>query len=107
MPSTHSTDRQTQLPPPVAVLRHRRAEVRERFRVRRIGVFGSQARGDGGATSDLDVLVEFEPGEATYDRLFDLYVFLKELFGQEVDVVTTDGLSPHLQPYVEHDLIWI
>jgi predicted nucleotidyltransferase len=105
MSTPTSTEPRTQ-PPPVAVLRARRAALRERFGVRRIGVFGSQVRGDATPDSDLDVLVEFEPEEATYDHLFDLHAFLRELFGQDVDVVTTDGLSPHMRPYVEHDLVW-
>lgn len=87
-------------------LRADRERLRHRFGVRRVGVFGSFARGEAGPDSDLDILVEFERGEATYDRLYDLIAYLRELAGRDVDVVTTGGLSPYIRPYVERDLVW-
>lgn len=87
-------------------LRANRERLRRRYGVRRVGVFGSFARGEAGPDSDIDFLVEFEQGKATYDRLYDLITYLQELTGREVDVVTTGGLSPYVRPYVERDLVW-
>ena len=59
--------------------------------VRNIRVFGSVARGDNQAASDVDFLVEFDKDRA----LFDLIAFrldLRELLGVEVDVVTPNSL---------------
>ena len=89
-----------------AVLGAQRSTLQARFGVRRIGLFGSVVRGDAGHNSDVDVLVEFEPDQATYDHLFDLRQFLQRLFGRDVDVVTVAGLSPHVRPFVEQDLVW-
>ena len=80
--------------------------LRSRFGVRRIGLFGSFARAEARQESDVDVLIEFEAGEATYDHLYDLHQFLRELFGRNVDVVTSGGLSTYAHPHIERDVLW-
>lgn len=62
--------------------------------VRRIGVFGSVARGEAHGASDVDVFVEFAPGQRTYDNFFALHELLERLFGRRVDLVTDQALSP-------------
>ncbi len=59
-------------------------------------VFGSVARGQATATSDVDLLVDMEPGRTLLD-LIGLEQELAELLGRAVDVVTDGGLSPHLR----------
>ena len=66
--------------------------IARRHRGRSVAVFGSVARGDESATSDIDFLVEFEPGSS----LFDLLHLSKELetqLGVPVDVVSAGGLK--------------
>ena len=70
-------------------------------------VFGSVARGDNHPESDLDILVEFEPGaEGT---IYD-YVRFKEyvagLFEGPVDVIDRAALKPHLQAPSAHDAVY-
>jgi hypothetical protein len=67
-------------------------------------VFGSAARDAMSATSDVDVLVEFDtpPG---FDRYFDLKFFLEELIGRPVDLVTRGGLRNELRERVEAEAI--
>lgn len=77
-----------------------------RFGVRRIGLFGSQARGAAHVGSDVDLLVEFEEEASTYDNLLALRDHLRQTLDCEVDLVTLEGLSPHVRPYVEADLQW-
>lgn len=60
--------------------------------VRTLGVFGSVARGDAHAGSDVDVLVEFE-GRATFDRYMGLVLALQAWLGRRVDVVTPRSLE--------------
>lgn len=60
---------------------------------RRIGLFGSVARGDATEGSDVDVYVEFEPGLRTYDNFFALHELLGQLFGRPVDLVTDQALT--------------
>jgi predicted nucleotidyltransferase len=61
-----------------------------RHRGRSIALFGSVARGDDHEGSDIDFLVEFEPGSSLFD-LLHLRDELSELLGSEVDVVSLGG----------------
>ncbi|RPJ12390.1 MAG: nucleotidyltransferase [Deltaproteobacteria bacterium] len=70
----------------------------------RIGLFGSFARGESSATSDIDLLVEFAEGKKTFDNFTDLCFFLEELFGRNVDVLTPASLSPHLKQQIEAEV---
>jgi predicted nucleotidyltransferase len=63
---------------------------------RNVRVFGSVARGDASSASDLDLLVEMEPGRSLLD-LVALWQALGYLLDGEVDVISEHGLSPHLR----------
>ena len=63
-----------------------------RHRGRKVSLFGSVARGDDTPTSDIDFLVEFEPGSSLFD-LFHISEELEALLGIPVDVVSTGGLK--------------
>ncbi len=60
----------------VEILRSQEPEMKKRFGVKRIGVFGSFARGDQKDPSDIDILVEFE--KPTFDNFMDLAFFLED-----------------------------
>jgi predicted nucleotidyltransferase len=60
---------------------------------RRIGVFGSFAREEARADSDVDVFVEFEDEKRTYDNFFALHELLETLLGRRVDLVTDKALT--------------
>jgi len=68
--------------------------------VRRIALFGSMARGEANADSDVDLLVEFEPGGKSFDRFLALSDFLERLLGRRVELVTTEALSPYIGPHI-------
>jgi predicted nucleotidyltransferase len=63
---------------------------------RNVRVFGSAARGDAGAASDVDLLVEMEPGRSLLD-LVGLWQDLEDLLSTHVDVLSEGGVSPHLR----------
>jgi predicted nucleotidyltransferase len=64
-----------------------------------VRVFGSAARGEAGSGSDVDFLVELEPGRSLLD-LGGLLMELQELLGREVDVVTEQGLHWYIRDQV-------
>ncbi|MGD0405191.1 MAG: nucleotidyltransferase family protein [Candidatus Bathyarchaeia archaeon] len=76
------------------LLRHK-TELRKRFRVRTIGVFGSYVRGEQKRQSDVDVLVEFEEPVGLFEFM-DLEMYLTGLLGVKVDLVSKKALKPHI-----------
>lgn len=66
-------------------------DVLEKYSVKRIGLFGSYARGDQTAKSDIDFLVEFD--RPTYDNFYGLCVFLERLFERKVEVLTPNAVD--------------
>src|SRR5437588_8299787 len=74
--------------------------------IRRAAVFGSVARGDNHAGSDIDILVEFEPGaEGTIYEYMRLKEFVASLFDGPVDVIDRDALKPHLRAPATRDTL--
>ncbi len=91
----------------VALTRQQVAESVERIRervlalgVRRLALFGSVVRNEGRGGGDVDLLVEFGPGEKSYQRFLDLADLLEQALATRVDLVTTEGLSPHIGPHI-------
>ena len=68
------------------------------------GVFGSVARGEDLAGSDVDFLVEFERGRSLLD-LASLQVVLREALGRDVDVATRNSLHPRLRDRILRELV--
>ena len=64
-----------------------------------VRIFGSVARGEADADSDVDILVVLEPGRSLFD-LGGLSMDLQELLGREVDVVTEQGLRDRFRERV-------
>lgn len=73
--------------------------IARRYGASNVRVFGSVARGNADAASDLDLLVDLEPGRSLFD-LGGLLMELQELLGCRVDVVTEAGLRPRLRERV-------
>jgi predicted nucleotidyltransferase len=90
----------------VQCLSERLDEMRRRFSVRRLALFGSAARNQTGAESDIDVLVVFE-GKPTFDGFMDLKFYLEDLFHKPVDLVTEQALRPQIRSAIEGELIHV
>jgi len=69
----------------------------QKYGVKRIGLFGSYARGEQVLKSDIDILVEFKKGLKNFDNYMDLKFYLEELFGYKVDLVINDSIKPSLR----------
>lgn len=72
--------------------------------IKRIGLFGSYARGEQREDSDIDLLVEFDEGKKSYDNFMDLCFFLEDILGKRVDLLTPESLSPFIRPFIEKDV---
>ncbi len=71
-------------------------ETAERHGATNVRIFGSRARGEAHAESDLDLLIRPGPGMSLFD-LINLQLDLQELLGIKVDVVSENGLHPLLK----------
>ena len=90
----------------LALLRQHEPVLRERFGVKRIGVFGSFARGEEHKGSDVDVLVVFRDGEETFDHYMDCKFYLEDLFNRSVDLVIEDTLKVRLREPILNEVIY-
>lgn len=88
----------------IAALRGYLPAIRRDFGVRRIALFGSVARGEDRAGSDLDILVDFEK-DPTFLSFMGLKAFLEDRLGRKVDLVTRDALKPRIRPTVEREAV--
>lgn len=88
----------------LAYLRGATERLAREYGVRRIGIFGSVARGQVSDPGDLDVLVDFE--EPTFDRYMDLKFELEDHFGLSVDLVMAETLKERLRPAIERETIY-
>ncbi len=78
----------------------------KRFGVKSLAVFGSVARDEADAESDVDILVEFE-GPVTFDRYMDLKMFLEDLLGRPVDLATVRLLKPRVRARVLEEAVYV
>ena len=79
-------------------------EIAARYGAQNVRVFGSTARGEAATDSDIDVLVDLEPGRSLLD-LGGLLMDLKEVLGRDVDVVTEAGLRPRIRSRVLREAV--
>jgi len=81
----------------IVALNARYPAIKRLFGVKKIGIFGSLARGDDLPDSDIDIEVEYESGADTYRNYIGLVFYLEDLFGgRKVDLVTSRVLEGYL-----------
>ena len=88
----------------IKILRQHLPELKEKYSVSYLGVFGSYIRGEQTKNSDLDVLVEFDkiPGLLKY---IELEYYLSDLLGIKVDLVTRTGLKQNVGKHILNEVI--
>ena len=74
------------------------------YGARNVRIFGSVARGESESNSDIDILVDMEPGRSLFD-LGGLQYDLQQLLGVEVDVVTEKGLRSRIRDHVVNEAV--
>lgn len=89
-------------------LRALQPDLARRFGVSAIHVFGSRARGEAAAGSDLDLLVDFAAdARPTLFSLGRLDRTLESALGVKVDVIARANLNPRIAPYIWNDLVTV
>jgi len=83
-------------------LKEARADLKQKYSVVRIGVFGSFAKDESTVKSDVDILVELE--EPTFDNYMDLKFKLEDMLGRDVDLVLADTVKPRLKPIIDREV---
>lgn len=77
------------------------------YGVKRIGLFGSFARGEQTDLSDIDFLVEFYQDKKTFDNYMDLKFFLEELFVRKVDLVIAEAVKPDIKSNITRSVRYV
>lgn len=71
-----------------------------KYGVKRIGVFGSYSHEEQKETSDIDVLVEFNDSQLSFDNYIELKFELEDHFQKPIDLVNVDDIKPSLKPSI-------
>ena len=83
-----------------------KAELKEKFKVKNIGVFGSYVRGEQKGSSDVGVLIEFDDPVGLFEFM-KLENYLSDLLGVKVDLVSKKALKPHIGERILEEVIMI
>ena len=78
----------------------------KKYKVNRLGIFGSYVRGEQQQDSDLDVLIDYEDPPSLI-TLIELEYYLSEVIGVKVDLVTTKGIKPQFKDYILKEVVYI
>ena len=81
------------------------ADICRRYRIRELAIFGSAARGDMRPDSDVDIMIELEPGTHPGLGWFDLEEELEAAFGRKIDAMQKKLLKRHIRAEAEHDAV--
>jgi len=88
-----------------ALLKRHQADLHQRG-VKSLAVFGSLARGEATPASDMDVLVEFDRPVGLFEFI-RLKIYLEELTGRRVDLVTPDALRPGMRTAILNEAVHV
>ncbi len=88
------------------ILRQKKPILREKFKVKEIGIFGSFVRGEEKDTSDLDILVELERPVGLI-KFVGLQNYLSDELGEKVDLVTKSALKPRIKKNILSEVVYI
>jgi hypothetical protein len=88
------------------LLEKHKVELKRRYGVLDIALFGSTARNTARQDSDIDILVSFD-GPANSARYFGVQFYLEDLLGRPVDLVTNKALRPELRPYIDREAVHV
>lgn len=74
--------------------------------VEKIGLFGSYSRGEANESSDVDIIIIFQPEYKSFNNYFKALDILENSTHKNVDLVTPESLSPYIKPYIDKEVIY-
>ncbi|MEJ2286791.1 MAG: nucleotidyltransferase family protein [Desulfobacterales bacterium] len=89
----------------LSLLYQNKSNLEDRFKVRRMALFGSYARGDQHSGSDVDILVDIDPSVGL--EFVTLAEQIEQLLGLPVELVSRRAIKPNKLKYIEQDLIYV
>ena len=88
------------------ILANRKKELKQKYDIKEIGIFGSYVRGEHRARSDIDILVEFNKLPDIF-LLIDLEDYLKKLLHKKVDLVRKGAIRAELKDVISKEVVYI
>jgi len=86
------------------ILKDHKEELKRRFSLKKIGVFGSYTREEQTPESDIDIYVEFDIKNLTFDKYLELIDYLEKLLGRKIDLITKYGVETIRIPYIKEEI---
>ncbi len=80
--------------------------LKSKYQVKTLGVFGSFVRGEATDNSDLDLLVEFQ-GDVTFDNYMNLKFLLEDLFKRKIDLVIKEDIKPQIRERILEETVYV
>jgi len=81
--------------------------IKEKFRIKEIGIFGSFVRNEETTKSDIDILIDFDKDGKTFDNYMNLKYFLEDLLGLEVDLIMKGALKEELKDIILSEILYV
>ncbi|RKZ24637.1 nucleotidyltransferase [bacterium] len=90
------------------ILERELPEIRKKYGVKRLGIFGSYIRGEETPRSDLDILIEFEEdARISLIDFIELEYYLSDILGVKVDLVEKKALKPRIGKRILEEVVYI
>jgi len=90
------------------ILKKHEEELKEKYKIKEIGIFGSYLRGEAKESSDVDILVEFRPdAKISLLDFVELENYLSELLGVKVDLVERSALKQRIGKQILNEVIYL
>ena len=88
------------------ILTQHRKELREKHKVKKVGIFGSYVRGEQKKRSDIDVIAEFEEPLSLLD-LVGVEIYLSRVLKAKVDLIPKDDIRPELKERILKETVYV
>ncbi len=88
----------------IKIMKEHKEELKKKYKIKKIKIFGSYARGEQKERSDIDIIVDFEV-TPTLIELIRLEEEIERILGIKVDLLTEKGISPFIKPYIKEVVV--